>query len=134
MAGLRDKFDRKHEEAIAALIKTTTVRDAARISGISERTLRRWLIRADFQAAYRAAKRELISGAIHTLLHATSSATHVLVSIMNDAAQPATARVSAARTVLSMVVRALHDEDLDGRFLEIESQLAEVSERNGHHG
>jgi lambda repressor-like predicted transcriptional regulator len=131
MSAFKDKFDRKHEAAIAALLHTTTVRAAAQQAGVSERTLSRWLERADFQAAYRRAKRELIAGAVHILLHATSSATQVLVSIMNDATQPATARVSAARTVLTMVLHALHDEDLDGRFAEIEAQLAEV---NGHHG
>jgi hypothetical protein len=131
MSGLRDTFDRKHEQAIAALLKTTTVAKAAELAGISERTLRRWLARTDFQVAYRRAKRELISGAVHTLLHASASATHVLITIMNDASQPATARVSAARTVLSMVVHALHDEDLDSRFAEIEARLAEM---NGHHG
>jgi hypothetical protein len=131
MAGLRDKFDRKHEEAIAALLTTTTVRAAAQKAGVGERTLRRWLARDDFQAAYRRARRELISGAVHMLLQSTSRATQVLVDVMNDPSQPATARVSAARTVLSMVLHALHDEDLDGRFAEIEQRLAEV---NGHHG
>jgi phage terminase small subunit len=131
MATSNDKFSRKHEAAIAALITTTNVKAAAQKAGVGHRTLCRWLERADFQAAYRRAKRELISGAVHTLLHAANSATHVLITIMNDASQPATARVSAARTVLSMVVHAMRDEDLDGRFAEIEARLAEM---NGHHG
>jgi hypothetical protein len=131
MTDHHEKFDRKHEEAIAALLQTTTIGKAAEVAGISDRTLRRWLQRPDFQAAYRAAKRELINGAVHTLLHATDSATHVLVSIMNDAEQPATARVSAARTILAMVLRTFHDDDLDGRLAALEARLAEV---NGYHG
>jgi hypothetical protein len=131
MSHFRDKFDRKHEAAVAALLTTTSVQAAAQQSGVSARTLRRWLERDDFQAAYRRAKRELINGAVHTLLHATESATQVLISIMQDPEQPASARVAAARAVLNMVMHALRDEDLDGRFTAIEQRLAEV---NGHHG
>jgi FAD/FMN-containing dehydrogenase len=131
MSGHGQKLNRKEETAISALLTQGTLAEAASLVGIGEATLRRWLQRDDFQAAYRRAKRELISGAVHVLLHATGSATKALIDIMNDASQPATARVSAARTVLTMVLHALHDEDLDSRFAEIEQRLAEV---NGHHG
>jgi hypothetical protein len=133
MTAFKDKFDRKHELAISCLLQTTMVRKAAEQAGVSERTLRRWLERPDFQAAYCQAKRELISGAVHSLLHATGSATRVLIQIMNDPAQPATARVSAARTILTTVLRTLREDDLDGRFAALEGRLAEVN-GNGHHG
>ena len=131
MAGLNDKFSRKHEEAIAALLSTTSVMQAAQQAGVSQRTLRRWLQRDDFQAAYRRARRELVNGAIHVLLHATGTATTVLVDIMNDHTAPATARVSAARTVLNLVLRSLAEEDVEFSLADVERILAE---RNGHHG
>jgi hypothetical protein len=124
------KFERRHELAIAALLKTTSVSAAAKASGVGERTLRRWLDMPEFQAAYRRARRELISGAVHALLQATSSATDTLIAIMQDADQPATARVSAARTILQMVLRALNDDNVHERLSEMERLLAEA----GHPG
>jgi hypothetical protein len=133
MSDFHDKFDRKHEEAIAALLKTTTIGKAAQLAGVSERTLRRWLQKPEFQAAYRAAKRELISSAVHTLLHATSSATHVLVSIMNDPEQPSSSRVAAARTVLTLVMHSFKDDDTEARLREVEQLVAELT-HGGTHG
>jgi hypothetical protein len=131
MSGHGQKLRRKEEAAISALLTQSTLAEAASLVGIGEATLRRWLQRDDFQAAYRRAKRELISGAVHLLLQATGSATQALLEIMTDASQPATARVSAARTVLTLVLHALHEADLDGRLAALEQRLAEV---NGHHG
>jgi hypothetical protein len=121
----------KYARAITAMLETTTIRAAANRAQMNERTLRRWVHDPAFQAQYREARRQLIAGAIHTLLHATGSATHTLVTIMQDVSAPATARVSAARAILGFVLRSLSEDDTEERFVEIERQLAE---RNGHHG
>lgn len=131
MAEFHAKFERRHEIAIAALLKTTSVSKAAEVAGVGERTLRRWLSMPEFQVEYRRARRELISGAIHTLLHATSTATHVLVTIMQDEKQPATARVSAARTILQLVTRSFNDDDIHERLAEMERLLAEAGLSHG---
>jgi transposase-like protein len=133
MSAKPTKFERHHEAAIAALLRTTTLQAAAREAGVNERTLRRWWELPAFQAKYRAAKRELISGAMHTLLHATGTATHTLITIMQDAQQPATARVSAARTVLQLVMQALSNDDINARFMAIEQRLDE-QEQGGLRG
>jgi hypothetical protein len=133
MSGKSDKFRLKHEEAVAALLRTTSFQAAAQAIGLNERTLRRWWVLPEFQAKYRAAKRELIQGAIHVLLHSMGTATHTLVTIMQDPEQPPTARVSAARTILQMVLHTLKDDDLEARFAEIEQRLAE-QERRGVYG
>jgi hypothetical protein len=121
----------KYARAIAAMLETTTIRAAAQRGHINERTLRRWTHDPVFQAQYREARRELIKGAIHTLLHHTASATDTLVAIMQDPEAPATARVSAARAILGFVLRSLSEDDTEERLVEIERQLAQ---RNGHHG
>jgi hypothetical protein len=121
----------KYARAIAAILETTTIRAAAQRAQINERTLRRWVHDPVFQAQYRDARRELIKGAVHTLLHSAGSATHTLVTLMQDVSTPATARVSAARAILAFVLRALSEDDIEERFIEIERRLAE---RNGHHG
>jgi DNA-binding transcriptional MerR regulator len=133
MADYHAKYERKHEEAIGALLVTTTLGAAAKKAGIGERTLRRWLTQPHFQAEYRRARREVVQGAIHVLLQSAGTATRTLVSIMDDPEQPATARVSAARCILQMVMHALKDDDLEARFAEIEQRLAE-QERRGVYG
>ena len=56
-----------------------------------------------------------------------------LITIMQDAQQPATARVSAARTVLQLVMQALSNDDINARFMAIEQRLDE-QEQGGLRG
>lgn len=51
------KLERKKEEAIAALLTQRTVEEAARSIDIATSTLLRWLKDADFEKAYREARR-----------------------------------------------------------------------------
>jgi hypothetical protein len=122
MSGKSDKFTRMHEAAVAAVLRTTTLESVAKSIGVNERTLRRWWLLPEFQAKYMAAKRELINGTIHTLLHATGTATHALVNILQDTSLPPTARVSAARTVLQLVMHVLHNDDIEARLIALENQ------------
>jgi hypothetical protein len=50
MAGHGEKFGRKKEDAIVALLSQRNVEDAARAAGIGARTLLRWLQTPEFQA------------------------------------------------------------------------------------
>lgn len=59
MAGHGEKFGRKKEEAIAALLTQPTIEAAARAIGIGTRTMMRWLQRPEFQTAYRKARRDV---------------------------------------------------------------------------
>ena len=69
---------RKHQEAIAALLGARTIADAARATGIGEKTLRRWLSEPDFQDAYRSAREEAVRGAVGRLQALLSKATETL--------------------------------------------------------
>ena len=52
---------RKQEDAIAALLTQRNIEEAAKAAGISARTLLRWLKLAEFQTAYREARRTAYS-------------------------------------------------------------------------
>jgi transposase-like protein len=67
MAGHGEKFGRKQEDAIAALLTQRNVEEAARTAGIGARTLLRWLKLPEFQDAYRQARREAFSQSIARL-------------------------------------------------------------------
>src|SRR5260370_41508656 len=58
MAGHGEKFGRKKEDAIAALLSQPSVEQAARVAGVGTRTLVRWLQVPEFKAAYHKARRD----------------------------------------------------------------------------
>ena len=100
MKGHGSKFDRKQEEAIAALLTQRNIEEAARVTGIGSTTLVRWLQMPEFQAAYREARRTAFSQSIARLQQASSAAVSVLVKIMVDPDAPTSSRVRAADVVL----------------------------------
>ena len=72
MAGHGEKFGRKKEEAIAALLTQRNVEEAARVAGIGTRTLLRWLKIPEFDAAYRQARRAAFAQTIARLQQGSS--------------------------------------------------------------
>jgi hypothetical protein len=120
MSGHGQKLSRKQEEAISALLTQGTLVEAATLAGIGEATLRRWLRRDDFQAAYRQARREAVSQAVAHLQRVSGEAVDTLRTIMNDDQKPAGARVTAARVILDMSIKAVELEDLEVRIAALE--------------
>ena len=105
------------------MIEAPTIRNAAGIVGIGEATLFRWLQDTDFQSAYRDAKRRVVDQAIANIQRASGQAVETLKSIMIDDDMPASSRVTAARTVLDMAVRALELEQLEARVKTLEEHI-----------
>ena len=61
---------RKKEAAIAALLSSPTIADAAAKARISERTVLRWLQDESFATAYRKAQQRLLESAVNSLRQA----------------------------------------------------------------
>jgi len=74
MAGHGEKFGRKKEEAIAALLSQRNLEEAARAVGIGIRTLLRWMQVPEFNAAYRKARRDAFSQSVARLQQASGAA------------------------------------------------------------
>ena len=121
MKGHGAKFDRKQEEAIAALLTQRNIEEAARVAGVAGTTLVRWLQIPEFQEAYREARRAAFSQSIARLQQASSAAVSVLVKIMVDPDAPTSCRVRAADVVLERASKAIELEDLDQRIAELEA-------------
>src|SRR5262245_63304457 len=107
MAGHGEKLSHKQEQTIAALLTVPNLADAAHHAGIGERTLLRWLKETAFQASYREARRQVVQQAIVQVQRATREAVETLRSVMQDAEAPASAKVSAAKTILETAVKAV---------------------------
>ena len=119
------KFGRKKDEAIAALLNHRTIEEAARAAGIGSNTLLRWLQVPEFQACYRKARREAYSQSIARLQQASSAAVSTLLKVMVDPSSPASSRVRAADCVLDYAAKAIEIEDIEVRVTALE-QAAEV--------
>jgi hypothetical protein len=118
--GHGEKFSRRKEVAIAALLEHASLQEAAASCGLSERTLRRWLTNEEFQEQYRAERDRLLETAQNLLRAKSVEAVEVLVSVSNDQASPSAVRVSAARSIISLGIA--------GEILDVENRLTELEE------
>jgi hypothetical protein len=126
MTGHGQKFGRKKEEAIAALLSQRNLEEAARVAGIGTKTLLRWLEIPEFQTAYREARRAAFSQSIARLQQGTAAAATTLLKTMIDSNTPASVKVRAADSVLNHSAKAIEIEDIEARVSELE-RAAEAS-------
>jgi hypothetical protein len=113
----------RQEQSITALLVQGSLQAAAAASGINEKMLRRWLREdAAFQMAYRDARRQVVQQAIVQVQQATGEAVETLRKVMQAADAPASAKVSAAKTILETAVKAVEVEDLEARIAALEAQ------------
>jgi len=121
-----EKLSRNQKRTIAALLVHPTMFGAAAAAGVGEVTLWRWMQIPEFKEEYRLARREAVSQAVGHLQGACSVAVVALTDISQDVNCPASARVSAARTVLELALKGVELEDLAVRVEELELQVSEV--------
>lgn len=116
------KLTRKQELAIAALLEQPELTLAARAVGVSPVTLWRWLQKPEFKEAYKAAKRQLVEGAINRIQTATGKALDTLLEIMGSG-EKESARVSAAKTILDLAFHVVALEEIEKRLEALEQKL-----------
>ncbi len=113
----------KQERALVALLDCGEIKEAARVAGVAEVTLWRWLQTPEFQTRYRAARRNLVEAAIAQLQGDCTAAARVLREVAEDKAAPASSRVAAARTILEQSVSAVELTDLQERLERLEELI-----------
>lgn len=102
----------RQTKAIAALVSEPTKKAAAEKAGISESTLRSYLADPDFQRAYKEAFSDLVSDATKQAQRSLSPALKTLLEIVEDADETATARISAARSLLEYGLKLTEINDI----------------------
>lgn len=130
MAGHGTKYARKKDGAIAALLSTRTLEEAAREADISVRTLLRWLKRDDFQQDYLAARRSVVGAAMARLQSAAGAAASTIVKSLIDPNLSPAERLRAARLVLAMADKGLERDDFELRLARVE-KIAGSDEADG---
>ncbi len=119
------KFPPKAEKVLTALLHHGAVRSAAKEAGVSEATVFRYLQDAEFQRRYRQARASVVDAAIALMQRLCSNAVTTLDTVMHDTGAPASARVSAARTILEQSMSAVELTELRQEVEEIKQMLAE---------
>ena len=129
MAGSSGKLARKQEEAIVALLSQRNIEEAAKAANVAPRTLYRWMKDAEFQSAYREAKRAAFSQSIARLHQMSSAAVSTLAKIMVDTNAPASTRVRAADSILDHTSKAIEIEDIEAPVAALEGVSGKMGGR-----
>ena len=120
MAGHGEKFGRKMEAAVAALLTQRNIDEAAKTAGSSPRTLMRWLKLPEFQTAYREARKAAYSQAVAKLQQGATAAAMTLLKVMVDQSTPASVKLRAAECVMTHSAKAMEIENIEARVSALE--------------
>jgi ACT domain-containing protein len=110
-------------KAVEALISYDTVADAAKACGLGRDTIYRYLKDPLFDQEFKKAKRTMVDRAVLSLQRSCRHAAAALAQICRDTDAPPSARVSAAREILSQTMRALEVENIEERLKSLEDRL-----------
>ncbi|HEX8843816.1 MAG TPA: hypothetical protein VF791_04195 [Pyrinomonadaceae bacterium] len=119
----------KQEKALLALLACGEVKRAAKESKLGEATLWRWLQEPAFQKQYRAARRQLVEGALSQLQSDGTKAAKVLLEIAQNKKAPASARVSAAKTIIEQSIKGVEQLDTLERIEALEQMMKTKGKR-----
>lgn len=117
------ELNEKHIKAIEALLQEPTVSAAAKKAGVGQATLFRWLNDSQFSAAYKEARGRMLEGALTSLQSASVDAVNCLREVINDSSAQVSARVSAAKSVLDLGLKAREIFELEDRIEYLEKYL-----------
>lgn len=118
-----EKLSRKQEQAIAALLMEGSIKDAAAVAEVAERTLRMWLGQEGFAREYRKARRQVVEAAVGTLQAACGKAIRTMVALLD--ADNLTVRLNAAKAVYDYSQQGVTRSELIERVEELERRAKE---------
>lgn len=126
MKGHGSKFSHKKEQAVAALLSSRSVEEAAKSVELNPNTLLRWLELPEFRKAYLKARREAVSQAVARLQSASGAASLTVLKLMTDPNVPGAVRLRAAECVFTHAIKGIEIEDIEARLSDLE-RAAETS-------
>lgn len=112
----------RRQLVIDALLRTKTIEDAARVSGISNPTIHRYLTESDFLEQLSKHRRKLFDDAMNVLLVNAESMAQTITSISADTIAPHASRISACRTGLQMLRDNVVLETIEVRVAALEAR------------
>jgi hypothetical protein len=125
--------DRKSADAvlIAALAGGKPVAEAAKLAGVSERTVYRRLGDALWRRRVAAARTEMLARAVGVLAEGTTAAAATLRLLLRS--DSPSVQLAAARAILDQTTRGIELLDLADRVTALEEQAAMAETTKGRH-
>ena len=124
----RQRLTRRQAKALASLISSKSVAEAARRCGCAESTLHLYLRNETFKAEYERRLDALIDGAANRVKQGLGPALGVLQDIAEDDTQPPASRVTAARGLIEGGLRVLKEHE-DHKLIEaLGEQLKQIQD------
>lgn len=118
---------RKQELAIASLLTSGSLKQAAAVAGCTEVTLWRWLQQDAFKRSYREARGAAVEQAIALAQHLSLAVVRTFAEIMVDKKETVFARLSAGAHIKDMMLRGTELLDQQARIEELEALMHDDS-------
>jgi hypothetical protein len=120
-------LSRNQERALEAIIQTPTIADAARVCGMGERTLWRYLKDEAFSEALKARQDEVIRTTTAAMVGLSSKAVEALAAILDDPKAPVSVKARVALGWLRQVRETVEWRDLIERVAMLEGEGNETN-------
>jgi hypothetical protein len=108
------------QKALSALLKSSSVAEAAEISELSEKTLRRFLQDEEFRTEYQTLRRELVTGAINQMQNLATEAVERLKDLQYS--ENPTVALRASQIIYENSVKGLETIDILTRLEALEKK------------
>ncbi len=116
------------EKTLIALIETSSIREAAKKSGIGEATIYRYLQDKDFLAAYRTARRQTVESAIAQMQNAATESVERLKELQYCENPAVAAR--CAQIIFENSVKGMETFDILERLEALENEYFTANKEN----
>ena len=119
------KLSIKQELAINELIKGNSIVDSAKIIGISEATLNRWLANNEFKVVLNERKKQIVNNCIDSVNLMGNKAIKVINGILDNDNASDYVRLNASKSILDMILKFNEQNNIIEKMKEIEEILNE---------
>ncbi len=113
----------KQLKALDALLVSSSMEDAARRSGLSAKTVQRYLSQPEFDAAFRHHLQERVRVAGARLQSGCASAVDCLLEVVQDEEVSASVRIRAAVALLDQTRRWIEMDEFEQRLASLETAM-----------
>ncbi len=116
------------EKVLAALIETSSIREAARTANVGEATIYRYLQDKEFLFDYRNARRQTVESAISQMQNAASQAVTTLIDLQHCENPAVAAR--CAQIIFENSVKGMETIDILERLEALEDAIKTENQKN----
>jgi len=125
-----NKFRRKKEAALTALLSGKSQVEAAQAVGVDPSTMKRWVQLPEFQSEFLQLRRDAMSQANVRIQHNAAALVSLALKLVSEAATPASVK---AHLVLGLLDRGNQSVDRDDILVRLEA-LERAAEEAKHKG